>query len=284
MQAKPIVKWAGGKKQVLAQIRRRLPREMETYYEPFIGGGAVFFALANRKAFKRAVINDLNKELTDTYLALASGKVNDIVDILMGYPNNREFYNEIRARIPSEIPEIEVRVARFIYLNKTGFNGLYRVNQSGGFNTPYGKYPNPNYCDRAGLQEAARALEGVTVECGDYAASVAEAKPGDVVYFDPPYLPKSETANFTSYTEGGFTLADHERLARTFRELADRGVAVLLSNADVKRARTLYAGYRIARVQARRNINSDGDKRGEVSEILVGANLPPITSLSSVEA
>jgi len=278
--AKPVVKWAGGKRQILAQIRRRLPRSMDTYYEPFIGGGSVFFALANRKAFKRAVINDKNKELTDTYLAISTGKVNDIISILTDYPNTREFYNEIRARVPSEIPELEVRVARFIYLNKTGFNGLYRVNQSGGFNTPFGKYPNPNYCDKAGLLEAARALEGVTIECGDFETSVAGAKPGDAVYFDPPYLPKSETANFTSYTEGGFSLADHERLARTFRELADRGVAVLLSNADVRRARALYADYRIARIQARRNINSDGDKRGEVSEILVGANLPPIASLS----
>jgi DNA adenine methylase len=278
--ASPFVKWAGGKRQILAQIRRRLPRVIETYYEPFVGGGAVLFALANRKVFKRAVINDKNKELMDTYLALSTGKVNDIVDILMGYQNTREFYNEIRARVPSEIPEIEVRVARFIYLNKTGFNGLYRVNQSGGFNTPFGKYPNPNYCDKAGLLEAARALQGVTIECGDFYPMVSEAKPGDAVYFDPPYLPKSETANFTSYTEGGFSLLDHERLARTFKELADREVAVLLSNADVRKARSLYAGYRIARIAARRNINSDGDKRGEVSEILVGANLPPLASLS----
>jgi DNA adenine methylase len=279
--ASPVVKWAGGKRQILAQIRRRLPKTMDTYYEPFVGGGAVLFALANRKAFKRAVINDMNKELMDTYLALSTGKVKGIVDILIDYPNTREFYNEIRALVPSEIPEIEVRVARFIYLNKTGFNGLYRVNQRGGFNTPFGKYPNPNYCDKAGLMEAARALEGVTVECGDFATSVASAKPGDVVYFDPPYLPVSETANFTSYTEDGFNLPAHERLASTFRELADRGVAVLLSNADVKRARALYTGYRISRIQARRNINSDGDKRGEVSEILVGANLPPMTSLTS---
>lgn len=123
----------------------------------------------------------------------------------------------------------------------------------------------------------------MTIECVDFSTSVAEAKPGDAVYFDPPYLPRSETANFTSYTEDGFTPLDHERLARTFKELADRGVAVLLSNADVKRARDLYTGYRISRIQARRNINSDGDKRGEVSEILVGANLSPMTSLSSIE-
>ena len=279
MQAKPVVKWAGGKKQLLAQIRQRLPKTMETYYEPFIGGGAVFFALANRKAFKRAVINDMNKELMDTYSALATGRVKDIVDILINYPNTREFYNEIRTLNPSNIPEIEVRVARFIYLNKTGFNGLYRVNQSGGFNTPFGKYPNPNICDTAGLQEAARALQGVTIECRDYALSIESAKPGDVIYFDPPYLPVSETANFTSYTEGGFGLVEHERLARIFREMAERGVAVLLSNANVKRARALYAGCRISRVQARRNINSAGDKRGEVGELLVGANLPRAPSL-----
>jgi DNA adenine methylase len=277
--AKPVVKWAGGKKQLLAQIRCRLPKTMETYFEPFIGGGAVFFALANRKAFKRAVINDMNKELMDTYLALATGKVKDVIDILIDYPNNRDFYNEIRARNPVEIPEIELRVARFIYLNKTGFNGLYRINQSGGFNTPFGKYPNPNICDAAGLQEAARALQGVTIECRDYALSIESAKPGDVIYFDPPYLPVSETANFTSYTEDGFGLVEHERLARIFHEVADRGVSVLLSNANVKRARDLYAGCRLSRVQARRNINSAGDKRGVVGELLVGANLPRMSSL-----
>lgn len=277
--ASPIVKWAGGKRQLLAQIRRRLPKTMDTYYEPFIGGGAVFFALANRKAFKRAVICDINKELTDTYQALATGRVMDVVDVLIHYPNTREFYEEIRARNPKDIPELELRVARFLYLNKTGFNGLYRVNQSGGFNTPYGKYPNPNICDVTALQEAARVFENVTVECGDYASILDDAKQGDAVYFDPPYLPKSDTANFTSYTEGGFGLLEHERLARKYRELAERGVAVLLSNADVKEARALYPGFRIARVPARRNINSDGEKRGTVSELLIGANLPPMTAL-----
>lgn len=271
-KAAPFVKWAGGKRHALSQIRNLLPEKQKTYYEPFVGGGSVFFALANRKAFERAVINDLNSELVDAYRALATGKVQDIIELLSTYPYDRDFFLDIRTKVPSELP-LEERVARFIYLNKTCFNGLYRVNSKGEFNAPFGKYTNPTVCDAEGLREAARALQGVTIECQDFALSVAASEPGDAIYFDPPYLPSSETANFTAYTSEGFTLADHERLANTFQELADRGVTVLLSNADVKTTRKLYAGHWITRIQARRSINCSADKRGPVGEVLVGANL-----------
>lgn len=153
------------------------------------------------------------------------------------------------------------------------FNGLYRVNASGGFNVPYGTYQNPNFCDAPKLREAARALKGTTIKCLDFESVVADAKPGDAIYFDPPYLPRSETSNFTAYTDKGFGIQEHTRLARVFKEKADAGVAVLLSNSDTKIARELYRGFRISRVQSVRSINSDGEKRGPVGELLISANL-----------
>lgn len=270
--AEPVVKWAGGKRQLLAQIRRRLPKQISTYYEPFIGGGAVFFALANRKAFEHAVIADVNQELTDTYSILEEGGTQELIDLLITYQNTKEFFDNLKALNPLELPRLQ-RVARFLFLNKTGFNGLYRVNGSGGFNVPYGKYSNPNFCDAPRFREAARALKGTIIKCLDFESVVADAKPGDAIYFDPPYLPKSDTANFTAYTDKGFGIQEHTRLARVFKEKADAGVAVLLSNSDTKIARELYRGFRISRVQAVRSINSDGEKRGPIYELLISANL-----------
>jgi DNA adenine methylase len=272
MQAEPVVKWAGGKRQILAHIRRRLPKKIATYYEPFVGGGAVFFALANRNVFERAVIADVNQELIDTYSLLSEGRVEELVQVLGTYQNNREFFNQLRAVKPTELSQV-LRVARFLFLNKTGFNGLYRVNGSGGFNVPFGDYANPNFCDAPRFREASRALRGTTIKCLDYESVVADAKPGDTIYFDPPYLPKSDTANFTAYTDKGFGIQEHTRLARVFKEKADAGVSVLLSNSDTKISRELYKGFRISRVQAVRSINSDGDKRGPIGELLISANL-----------
>lgn len=272
MTAEPFVKWAGGKRQLLPAILKRLPKKMGTYFEPFVGGGAVFFALAHRKAFDRAVINDVNKELMAAFRVLASGQVEALISLLQTYPYDPEFFE--RMRRTETTTDVEI-AARFIYLNRTGFNGLYRVNQKGEFNVPFGKYTNPTICNSEKLRAAAQVLEGVTIEVQDFAASVASAQKGDVVYFDPPYLPVSPTANFTSYTKDGFTFAEHERLAATFRDLADRGVGVLLSNSDTKTTRKLYKGFRVGRVQAKRAINSAKDKRGLVNEVLVQANLSP---------
>lgn len=270
--AEPVVKWVGGKRQLLAQIRRRLPKKIETYYEPFIGGGATYFALANRKAFERAVISDLNRELTDTYSLLEEGQTQELIDLLLTYRNTKEFFDNLKALNPTELPRLQ-RVARFLFLNKTGFNGLYRVNGSGGFNVPFGKYSNPNFCDAPRFREAARVLKGTLIKCSDFESVVADAKPGDAIYFDPPYLPKSDTSNFVAYTDKGFGINEHTRLARVFREKAEAGVAVLLSNSDTKIARELYKGFRISRVQAVRSINSDGEKRGPIGELLISANL-----------
>jgi len=269
----PFVKWAGGKRQILPAILSRLPTEIVTYYEPFVGGGAVFFALAHEGAFDRAVINDLNSELMDSFRTFGAGGVQGVIDLLSTYPHERGFFEDLRRLIPAEL-SLEARTARFIYLNRIGFNGLYRVNKKGQFNVPFGQYENPTICDESNLRAVAKVLVGVEAQCQDFAVSVEPARPGDTVYFDPPYIPLSETSNFTAYTEGGFGLREHERLARCFRQLAERGVSVLLSNSDTERSRELYDGFKVEQVKARRNINSKGTKRGEVSELLVSANLP----------
>lgn len=271
--ASPIVKWAGGKGKLLAEIRRRLPKEIGTYYEPFVGGGAVFFALANRGVFERAVINDSNPELICTYRCLADGQVEDLIELLSSYPYNPEFFSELREKLPKDLDPLET-AARFLYLNKTCYNGLYRVNKKGGFNSPFGAYTNPTICNKEGLREAARVLQQrVEILCTDFEAALSGVTPQDAVYLDPPYLPTSDTANFVAYSSNGFTLQDQVRLSDRFKALAKDGVPVLLSNADVPTARQLYQGCRISRVEAPRRINSSGEKRGNVSEILVSANL-----------
>jgi len=249
--------------------------EMGTFYEPFVGGGAVFFALAREGAFERAVINDINSELMLAYQTLATPDgVGAVCTLLKTYVYESTFYYDIRNRNPRDLDDVH-KTARFIYLNRCGFNGLYRVNKKGEFNVPFGKYTDPTICDESNLIAVSQCLrQKVEFQSQDFETCADAAVAGDVVYFDPPYLPTSETADFTEYTPGGFGLDQHRRLAALFRRLADRGVIVLLSNADVPRTHELYEGLRIDIVNARRNINSDGDKRGEVTEVLVGANLP----------
>jgi DNA adenine methylase len=271
----PFVKWAGGKRQLLPAILSRLPMDIRTFYEPFVGGGAVFFALAREGTFNQAVINDLNEDLMQAYRMLASSDgVGAVCTLLKTYPFEPAFFTEIRSRNPNTLNEAE-KTARFIYLNKAGFNGLYRVNKKGEFNVPIGKYTNPNICDEDNLIAVSQCLhQKIEFQSQDFETSVEPAVAGDVVYFDPPYLPRSETSNFTAYTEEGFGLSAHKRLADTFKRLAERGVVVLLSNADVPKTHELYEGFTIDIVEARRNINSKGDKRGNVTECLIGANLP----------
>lgn len=271
----PFVKWAGGKRQLLPAILNRLPSQMATYFEPFVGGGAVLFALAREGCFDYAVVNDLNEELIQTYRTLSTRRVEEVISLLQTYPYDETFYYEMRARKPADLSEIE-KAARFIYLNRTGFNGLYRVNKEGQFNVPFGKYTDPLICDDRNLRLVQEGLRTVSFECEDFESSVESARPGDVVYFDPPYIPMSDTSNFTEYTDKGFGIADQKRLAATFRRLAERGVRMLLSNADTPLAHELYAGFPIEIVEARRSINSKGEKRGSVREVLVSANLSPV--------
>jgi len=265
----PLLKWAGGKRQLVEVITASLPEAIDTYYEPFVGGGAIFFALAAERRFRRAVLSDQNSELIETYVA-----VRDDVDAVLGelslLPHSEEDYYRIRASAPRKAAR---RAARMIYLNRTGYNGLYRVNRSGQFNVPFGRYVAPNICDEGRLRAVARALTGVELLVTDFDHVEDTARRGDAVYFDPPYAPVSPTARFAEYHHVPFDAAAHARLAQVFGSLCRRGVATLLSNSDVALTRDLFGAFSIRSVPARRSINSKADARGPVSEILVS---PPV--------
>jgi DNA adenine methylase len=226
----------------------------------------VFFALSAEGRFRRAVLSDRNPELVDVYRALKKD-VNGVIAALERFKYDEETYYEVRKKRPRGLVQ---RAARVIYLNKTGYNGLYRVNSSGEFNVPFGRYKKaPNYCDRDNLVAAARALAGATLEVDDFENVCRRAGPGDAVYLDPPYVPVSRTASFTAYDKHAFGPEEHARLATVFADLHRRGVSALLSNSDTRETRELYGGFRLKRVQALRAINSNGARRGAVSEILV---------------
>jgi DNA adenine methylase len=265
----PFLKWAGGKRQLLPRILDLVPGRIETYYEPFLGGGAVFFALAARGVFRRAILADANPELIACYEAVRDD-VEAVIRVLRnrGYRNDRDRYYAVRAMDPGGLPAPE-RAARIIYLNHCGYNGLYRVNSAGRFNVPFGRYHHPTICDANKLRAAARALARVELRCGDFEPALAGSRAGDFVYLDPPYVPVSRTASFTAYAARDFGAADQERLAAALRGLGARGIPALLSNSACAETTRLYRPLKIARVQARRAINSAGGRRGPVGEILV---------------
>jgi DNA adenine methylase len=265
--ALPFLKWAGGKRQLLPAILRLAPDVIDTYYEPFLGGGAVFFALAAERRFRRAVLGDQNRDLISCYQAIRDD-VGGVIKALLQHRYDETEYYAIRARHPEDLNPA-ARAARTIYLNRTGFNGLYRVNSSGQFNVPFGRYRSPLICDEARLRAAAEALRGVDLDCRDFATTVAAAGRADFVYFDPPYVPLSSTSSFTAYSKSGFGAAEQERLARLLRALGRRRVPALLSNSDCETTVELYRGLPTERLVVRRNINSVGTGRGGVNELLV---------------
>lgn len=268
--ATPFLKWAGGKTQLLEHILPRLPEHMDTYYEPFIGGGAVFFALASQRRFRRAVIADANAELVEVYRV-----VRNHVDELMSrldeharFATDPEYYYEVRAWSLEERSPVE-RAARLIFLNKTCFNGLYRVNKRGRFNVPFGRYAKPRVLNREVLTAASGALQRATIVHGDFEATTQPARRGDGVYLDPPYVPVSASSSFTSYHRCPFGPAEQERLLTAYDHCRRRGAVVLLSNSDCEYTRALYRGLDVVTVQASRAINSVGSKRGQINELLV---------------
>lgn len=269
---KPFLKWAGGKGQLLSTIGELIPVGIRTYFEPFLGGGAVFWMLGMKRDFEQAVLNDFNQELIDTYTA-----VRDSPDKLIAALNThrsmawntKEYFEGIRRQNPKDLALVD-RAARMIYLNKTCYNGLYRVNKKGEFNTPFGKYRNPGLFESGSLRACASVLNrSVQLRQGDFTEAVATAGPGDLVYFDPPYVPVSDTANFLSYTSDGFSGADQHRLALTAQHLADRDVSVILSNSDTELVRKLYEGFEMINIRVKRNINSKASGRGHVGELLI---------------
>ncbi|NLY95176.1 MAG: DNA adenine methylase [Myxococcales bacterium] len=268
-EAAPFVKWVGGKGKLVSQLLPLMPGGVEKrrHVEPFVGGGALFFAMRPR----RAVLSDVNERLVTTYLAIRDELPTVIRHLeALDRAHSDATYYEVRDRYntASRVSSAE-RAAMFVYLNKTCFNGLHRVNRRGHFNVPLGRYENPRIVDHEGLAAASRALRGAEIRHASFEELLAYAKPGDFVYFDPPYAPVSATANFTSYAAGDFGDADQVRLRDVYRELDRRGCRLMLSNSDVPRIRELYRDYRIEIVAAPRAINCDARKRGPVTEVVV---------------
>lgn len=267
--AKPFLKWVGGKRQLLPELLGLLPERWSAYHEPFLGGGALFFALhrAGRLNGIPVVLSDVNAELITTYSAVRE-QVEQVIALLSSYPHEAQFYYELRTMRPEQLSPVEA-AARMMYLNRTGFNGLYRVNSRGEFNVPFGSYKNPRLVDADNLRAVSLALREVQLRQSDFEQVLCAAMPGALVYLDPPYVPVSTTASFTDYASGGFGLEQQERLAAAFAAAAARGVWVVLSNSDVPWIRERYGEFRVVPVQARRALNSDTSKRGQVGEVIV---------------
>ncbi len=268
-EAQPFLKWAGGKRQLLPEIRKYVPKKYTTYFEPFVGAGAVFFDLQP----ERAVINDINFELINTYTTIQE-HVEKLVTELRKHKNEEDYFYAIRDLDRSEEFEnltMVERSARIIYLNKTCFNGLFRVNRQGQFNVPYGRYKNPQIVNEHVLKAVHQYLTAndVSILNVDFEVAVADAKAGDFVYLDPPYDPVSNTSSFTGYSLDGFTREDQVRLRDLFVDLHNRGCYVLLSNSATDFIKDIYKEFQIEIVSASRNINAVASKRGRINEVLV---------------
>ncbi len=268
----PFLKWVGGKRQLLSDIREQLPNQIGRYryFEPFIGGGAVFFSLQPR----HAVINDFNDELINAYRVVKE-MPEELIEDLATHENNADYFYAIRnldreQEAFNNLTNLQ-RASRIIYLNKTCYNGLYRVNNAGEFNVPFGGYKHPNIINAPTIRAISRYLNNNDVEIlnGDYADALAEADNHSFVYLDPPYHPISDSSSFTGYIQGGWNEHEQIRLRDLCNELTERHVRFLLSNSDCTFIRELYEGYTINVVQANRSINSDGSKRGAVDELLI---------------
>jgi DNA adenine methylase len=266
---RPFLKWAGGKMQLVDELAKRAPAQFKVYHEPFLGGGAFFFHLYRLGRIRHAVLSDINAELIATYEAIRD-RVEEVIHLLGEFPYDRDFYYSLRAKDPWQLSPAE-RAARMIYLNKTGYNGLYRVNRQGKFNVPFGRYKSPKYYDPENLRAVAIALREVQLVCASFETVLERAAKGDFVYLDPPYVPLSATANFTEYHATGFDLASHRLLRDVALNLDRRGVYVLISNSDTQLVRELYntACFHIDLVWAGRAINCNGRKRGKVSEAII---------------
>lgn len=261
---------------MIGHIIPRMPKAIPAYYEPFIGGGAVFFELARQKRFERAVIGDCNAELINVYRT-----VQDNVDSLIlelqkeNYKYSKPDYLRIRALDPKDLTDVE-RAARFIYLNRTCFNGLYRVNKNGQFNVPFGKYKNPIICDEVNLRAISEVLTNVRIRQDDFEKIVEPAQKGDVVYLDPPYMPVSKTSKFTAYSMNGFTEADQRRLAACFERLVEKGVCCILSNSFAPLVIELYGKHEPTELMGARVVGGPASYRKPAKEIVVGGWKPEL--------
>jgi DNA adenine methylase len=245
---------------------------VKTYAEPFAGGAALFFALASERArgarsFDHAILADSNEELVACYRAVRD-EVNSVIDALGNFHHDRVLFYEVRAQTTAGMTNV-ARAARFIFLNRTCFNGLWRVNSGGQFNVPFGKYKRPRILDESALRAASRALVGVDIRSCDFADVTRGLGRGDFAYLDPPYVPLSRTASFTAYAKDGFSLSDQERLVCELHAMKRRGVKAMLSNADTPTTRDLYDGLACHAIRAPRSISCDGANRGDAGELVV---------------
>lgn len=267
----PILKWVGGKRQLLDDIMPLVNAKCSTYVEPFVGGGAVFFRLQPAKA----IINDYNSELINVYLTIRDYP-EKLIEKLQEHDSNNseEYFYMMRSKDRDDnyefLSDID-KAARIIYLNKTCYNGLYRVNSAGQFNTPYGKYKNPNIVNETTIRAISKYLNNPKIQImqGDYKKVLSKVRKGAFVYLDPPYMPISSSSSFTGYTENGFSYEKQVELKQQCDKLRDRGISFLQSNSDCSEIRELYKDYKVISVQAKRSINSKGDKRGEINEVLI---------------
>lgn len=266
----PVVKWVGGKRQIINQIVKYIPKSFSTYYEPFLGGGAVLFELQP----KIAIVNDINAELINLYEVIKNN-VDDLIDDLRQHRNEETYFYELREldrnkEYYNHLTPIR-RASRLIYLNKTCYNGLFRVNKAGQFNTPFGNYKNPNIVNEYTLKAVSSYFNKaqITFTCKDFNEALKGARKGAFVYLDPPYDPVSDTASFTGYDKGGFDQSEQIRLKNACDKLNEKGIKFLLSNSATDFIKDLYKDYKIEIIQAKRVINSKADKRGEIDEVLV---------------
>jgi DNA adenine methylase len=274
VEPKPFVKWAGGKRQLLAELEKNFPKQFGTYFEPFLGGGAVLFDLLAKKPNLKCSISDLNSDLVLAYVTIRD-KLGRLIESLENHSKNyhkdsTNYYYEVRKQEPKT--QIE-KVSRLLFLNKTCFNGLYRVNSKGKFNVPMGRYTNPNIVNSENLTIASKFLqsEKIKISCRDFESILKDAKKGDFVYFDPPYQPVSDTANFTSYTHRDFTEDDLQRLADLANQLNSKGVHVLLSNSNTKIVKKIFSSkkWKVKEIAVNRAINSNSQKRTGHKEVLI---------------
>lgn len=264
-----FVKWAGGKKQLLEQFKQFFPKKIDRYFEPFVGGGAVALYVIKTYNPKEVYLSDTNEELVNTY-NIIKNNVEGLIKLLKLYKqkHSKEFYYGMRSEDTNKLTELE-RAARFIYLNKTCFNGLYRVNSKGGFNVPMGSYKNPAICPEEDLREISKLLKNAKIEVKQFHEISKDVKKGDFIYFDPPYYPLNNSKSFTTYTKENFLEKEQEKLADVFKQLNIKNTKVMLSNSDSDFIKGLYKGYSINIVKANRMINCNGDGRGKINEIVV---------------
>ncbi|SDB07032.1 DNA adenine methylase [Pseudobutyrivibrio sp. YE44] len=267
----PMLKWVGGKRQLLSDIVPMIDDKCSTYVEPFVGGGAVLFSMQPRKA----IINDYNEELINVYTTVRDN-LEELLDKLKEHEskNSAEYFYEIRALDREEafanMSAVD-RAARIIYLNKTCYNGLYRVNSAGQFNSPYGKYKNPNIVNEPVIRAISKyfTTNDIKILNGDYKDALKNINKDSFVYLDPPYMPISSSSSFTGYTEGGFGYSKQVELKEECDKLAKKGIHFVQSNSDCEEIRELYKDYKIKTVKAKRSINSVGNKRGEINEVII---------------